>query len=142
LLIHQTRHTVNTKAKLHRFLNGALPENLTQSAQPNHQHIKTKQDFIEDAFRGLDMAPMALRLTPHILSRINWENPLDDPIRRQFLPVSSGLITDHPELTLDSLHEEDDSRESATLSGPQKISADFWQLFQDWCIVTPVERCF
>ena len=97
--------------KLHRFLNEVLPEHLTQSEQPRHQHIRTKHDFIEDVYHGLKMAPMALRLTPHVLSRINWHNPLDDPIRRQFLPVSSGLITDHPELTLDSLHEEDDSRE-------------------------------
>jgi lysine 2,3-aminomutase len=54
---------------------------------------------------------MALKLTPQILSRMDWENPLDDPIRRQFLPLQSGLMPDHPELTLDSLHEEDDMRE-------------------------------
>jgi lysine 2,3-aminomutase len=53
---------------------------------------------------------MAIRLTPHILSRIDWANPLDDPIRRQFLPLASGIEPDHEELKLDSLHEEADSR--------------------------------
>lgn len=53
---------------------------------------------------------MAIRLTPHILSVVNWHQPLDDPIRRQFLPLQSSMIEDHPKLTLDSLHEEVDSR--------------------------------
>lgn len=55
------------------------------------------------------MAPMAIRLTPHILSCVNWESPLDDPIRRQFLPLKSGITEDHSALTLDSLNEEADS---------------------------------
>lgn len=118
-----------------------LPGTLAPSRHPHHQHIKTKQDFIDDAFQGLDMAPMALRLTPHILSRINWENPLDDPVRRQFLPVSSGLIVDHPELTLDSLHEEDDSRQ-LSMPSPRKMLTDARQLFKDWCIDILAERYF
>ncbi|KAF2198605.1 hypothetical protein GQ43DRAFT_400547 [Delitschia confertaspora ATCC 74209] len=55
------------------------------------------------------MAPMAIRLTPHILSSIDWSNPLDDPIRRQFIPLRSSIVPDHPSLTLDSLGEEADS---------------------------------
>jgi lysine 2,3-aminomutase len=53
---------------------------------------------------------MAIRLTPHVLSLIDWNNPLDDPLRRQFLPLRSGIIPDHPEVELDSLHEEEDSK--------------------------------
>jgi lysine 2,3-aminomutase len=52
---------------------------------------------------------MAIRLTPHVLSLVDWNNPLDDPIRRQFLPLKSGLMPDHEHLELDSLHEEEDS---------------------------------
>ena len=52
---------------------------------------------------------MAIRLTPHVLSLVDWNNPLDDPIRRQFLPLRSGIIPDHKHLELDSLHEEQDS---------------------------------
>lgn len=47
--------------------------------------------------------------SPYILSRVNWENPRHDPIIRQFLPLKSVLIPDHPKLALDSLHEEADS---------------------------------
>ncbi len=50
-------------------------------------------------------APMAVRLTPHILSVVDWSNPLQDPIRRQFIPLKSTLIPDHRALSLDSLHE-------------------------------------
>lgn len=53
---------------------------------------------------------MAIRLTPHLLSAIDWNNPLDDPIRRQFLPLASGVVPDHEGLKLDSLNEQDDSR--------------------------------
>ncbi|KAF2689756.1 kama family protein [Lentithecium fluviatile CBS 122367] len=105
----QSRHTINTVRELERFLSDVLPENLAPSRSLCHQHIKTKEDFIEDATQGLKKAPMAMKLTPHVLSRMNWQNPLDDPVRNQFLPLKSGLIVDHPELTLDSLHEEGDS---------------------------------
>jgi lysine 2,3-aminomutase len=47
----------------------------------------------------MKVAPMAVRLTRHILSVADWSNPLQDPIRRQ----------DHPALTLDSLHETQNS---------------------------------
>ncbi|GKT41901.1 L-lysine 2,3-aminomutase [Colletotrichum spaethianum] len=52
---------------------------------------------------------MSIRLTPYILSRINWDNPRNDPIFRQFLPTRSSMLPDHPRLTLDSLHERADS---------------------------------
>lgn len=56
---------------------------------------------------------MAIRLTPHILSRINWNNPLDDPVRKQFIPLASAMLPDHEKVGMDSLHEEADSREYA-----------------------------
>jgi hypothetical protein len=58
---------------------------------------------------GIDAAPMSIRLTPHILSQINWQDPLNDPLRRQFIPMKTSLQPDHPMLTLDSLHEKADS---------------------------------
>lgn len=52
---------------------------------------------------------MSVRLTPHILSCINWHRPFDDPIRRQFIALGSKMQPDHPSLSFDSLHETDDS---------------------------------
>ncbi|KQR71560.1 hypothetical protein ASG03_03480 [Rhizobium sp. Leaf341] len=66
-------------------------------------------DFIEDLTQGLLRAPMALRVSPYILSLINWTTPLTDPLRRQFLPLGSELENDHPLLQFDSLGEQDDS---------------------------------
>jgi lysine 2,3-aminomutase len=52
---------------------------------------------------------MAVKLTPHLLSLINWSDPLHDPLMRQFIPLKSRMQPDHPRLTLDSLDETGDS---------------------------------
>ncbi|KAH9875448.1 hypothetical protein J1614_004940 [Plenodomus biglobosus] len=105
----QMSNTVMTNAKLYHFLSNTLPDVLGSTQNEHLQHIKTKGDFIKDAISALKLAPMAIRLTPHILSRVDWKNPLDDPIRRQFLPLKSGMIPDHEHMKLDSLNEEADS---------------------------------
>jgi lysine 2,3-aminomutase len=66
-------------------------------------------DFIDDARRGFAHSPMAVRVSPYMLSLIDWNEPYDDPIRRQFIPLASRLLPDHPRLTLDSLHELEDA---------------------------------
>jgi lysine 2,3-aminomutase len=52
---------------------------------------------------------MSIRVSPYLLSLIDWQDPYQDPLRRQFVPVASRLLPDHPELTLDSLHEQADA---------------------------------
>ncbi len=65
--------------------------------------------FVADLEAGFSEAPMAVRISPYLMSLIDWENPYTDPIRRQFLPVASQLEPDHPLLTLDSLGEQADA---------------------------------
>lgn len=65
--------------------------------------------FIEDVTTGFKHAPMSIRVSPYLLSLIDWADPYNDPLRRQFVPVSSRLLPDHPKLTLDSLHEQADA---------------------------------
>ncbi|SCX22985.1 L-lysine 2,3-aminomutase [Agrobacterium sp. DSM 25558] len=65
--------------------------------------------FLEDLAQGMSRAPMALRVSPYILSLIDWSTPLTDPLRRQFLPLGSELEDDHPLLQFDSLGEQNDS---------------------------------
>jgi lysine 2,3-aminomutase len=67
------------------------------------------QEFYDDAALGFRRAPMSVRISPYLLSLIDWSRPYEDPIRRQFLPLGSRLLPDHPELTLDSLHEQADA---------------------------------
>lgn len=62
-------------------------------------------DFYNDVAQGLAVAPMALRLSPYILSLIDWSQARSDPLRRQFLPLGSELEPDHPMLSVDSLGE-------------------------------------
>jgi lysine 2,3-aminomutase len=92
-----------------RFLSSALPETIDSKPGSPFEHIRTREDFIKDVSEGIDMAPMAIRLTPHVLSVVDWGNALDDPIRRQFIPMKSSALPDHRMLTFDSLHEEGDS---------------------------------
>jgi lysine 2,3-aminomutase len=76
--------------------------------------LETVQDFAHDEFiadirEGFHHAPMAVRVSPYMLSLIDWADPYRDPIRRQFIPTNSELLPDHPKLDLDSLHELADS---------------------------------
>jgi len=66
-------------------------------------------DFLEDAKEGLLRAPMATRITPYLLSLMNWDSPAECPIRKQFLTLASHLQPDHPMLRFDSLNEQKDS---------------------------------
>ncbi|KAJ9149611.1 Kama family protein [Coniochaeta hoffmannii] len=100
-------NTVQGSAKLVKFLNAVLPERLPLGA--NSSGTQIREELIKDVLDGVTAATMAIRITPYILSRINWENPREDPLFRQFLPMKSVMISDHPKLTLDSLHEEADS---------------------------------
>jgi lysine 2,3-aminomutase len=61
--------------------------------------------FVADAQRGFERAPMSVRVSPYLLSLIDWKNPYQDPLRTQFIPLGSRLLPDHPRLDLDSLHE-------------------------------------
>jgi len=67
------------------------------------------EEFIQDVEKGMAIAPMNMRISPYLISLIDWDNPYDDPIRVQFIPVASTRLPDHPKLSLDSLHEQDDS---------------------------------
>src|SRR6266478_1304412 len=72
------------------------------------QHL-VPDSFYEDVAEGIRHAPMALRISPYLLSLIDWSDPYQDPIRTQFLPVASQQVPNHPELRLDSLDEQKDS---------------------------------
>jgi lysine 2,3-aminomutase len=67
------------------------------------------EDFIRDATEGFSRAPMSVRVSPYLLSLIDWNDPYRDPLRTQFIPLSSRFLPDHPQLGLDSLHERADA---------------------------------
>ena len=67
------------------------------------------QSFYDDVAEGFRHSPMSVRVSPYLLSLIDWEDPYNDPLRIQFIPVGSRLLPDHPKLTLDSLNEQADA---------------------------------
>lgn len=66
-------------------------------------------NVLQDIEDGLAHAGMSIRLTPYIMSLIDWAHAATDPIRSQFLPMRSEQEPDHPCLTVDSLEEQDRS---------------------------------
>jgi len=86
-----------------------------KNAITNHKKLlKTIQDlvtveFLEDAKEGFLKAPMTTRITPYLFSLMDWSDPYNCPIRRQFLTLGSHLQPDHPMLRFDSLNEQEDS---------------------------------
>jgi len=80
------------------------PQKLLQAVQD-----LVPQSFYDDVSAGFHHAPMSIRVSPYLLSLIDWHNAYTDPLRRQFVPVASRLLPDHPKLTLDSLHEQADA---------------------------------
>ncbi|KFX97495.1 hypothetical protein O988_04842 [Pseudogymnoascus sp. VKM F-3808] len=107
----QIKNTVQGESKLLQFLEGVLPEKLPAPRDTNSplSQIKSRGDFLSEVKEAIRIAPMAIRITPHTLSVADWNNPFEDPIRRQFVPLRASLLPDHPKLTLDSLGEEHDS---------------------------------
>ena len=89
----QAKHSITNIAKLLKAIEGLVP-----------------QAFIEDAEQGFKRAPMSVRVSPYLLSLIDWSDPYSDPLRTQFIPVASRLLPDHPKLDLDSLHEQEDAQ--------------------------------
>lgn len=67
------------------------------------------ESFYDDVADGFKRSPMSVRVSPYLLSLINWDDPYADPLRKQFIPVGSRLLPDHPKLTLDSLGEQEDA---------------------------------
>lgn len=68
----QIFHSLSRPSKLQKFLEEVLPDVLVPSSNKSLSHIKTKSHFIADVSKGLETAPMNIRMTPHILSRIDW----------------------------------------------------------------------
>ena len=91
----QQRHTITNARQLREILSGLgtlVPET-----------------FYSDLEAGVAHAPMALRISPYLLALADWNAPLTDPIRTQFLPLRSQQEPDHPMLRFDSLNEREDS---------------------------------
>lgn len=93
---------------------------LDHSFQSKHSVTRTDRLFatlgelVSDAFykaveEGSARASMSVRLTPYVLALIDWDNPENDPIRRQFLPLATEQLPDHPLATFDSLAEQSHS---------------------------------
>lgn len=88
----QAKNTITRVEKLQELLGDLVPGS-----------------FYEDVRAGLAQAPMSLRISPYILSLIDWKSAESDPLRIQFLPMASQRKPNHPWIGLDSLAEQEHS---------------------------------
>lgn len=88
----QSKHTITNVDKLLNAVRGLVSD-----------------EFIRDAAAGFERSPMSVRVSPYLLSLIDWNDPYRDPLRTQFIPIASRLLPDHPKLGLDSLGEQADA---------------------------------
>ncbi|KAI1327551.1 kama family protein [Xylariaceae sp. FL0255] len=102
-----TKNLVETPRKLYEFIDNAVPKELPKHASIGG--VQTREEFEADVAGGIRRSTMSIRLMPYVMSRIDWTDPANDPIFRQFVPLRSVMKDDHPEQKLDSLHEQADS---------------------------------
>jgi len=86
----QLKNSITTIRKLKEATEGFVPEII-----------------LKDIDEGLLKTHMNMRVTPYIFSRINWVNHIEDPLRKQFIPLGSEFIKDHPKNNEDSLAEDE-----------------------------------
>lgn len=55
-----------------------------------------RPECIDDIAVRFAQSKMPMRITPYVLSLIDWEDPYSDPVRKQFLPAASTMQPDHP----------------------------------------------
>ena len=98
----KVKNTIQPHAQRGAFMHSVLPPAVPPaSSGTSHSSVPISQNqLIEDFNDGVRKAPMSVRLSPHILSLINWQEPFSDPLFRQFIPIGSRLLPDHPELSL------------------------------------------
>ena len=70
---------------------------------------KISEEVYQDILDGQKITPMNIRITPYVFALIDWDDPLNDPLRKQFLPLGSQFLPDHPYYLDDSLSEDEDS---------------------------------
>ncbi|CAO1597072.1 hypothetical protein XANCAGTX0491_000901 [Xanthoria calcicola] len=110
----QMSNSVHTLPGLSDLMRSVLPETIPPQRPPlrgqnEYPGISTPKHFVRSFEVAAQKAPMAFRLSPHILSVIDWTDPLNDPVRRQFIPLESVINVAHPAATFDPLREIDHS---------------------------------
>ncbi|KAK5628162.1 hypothetical protein RRF57_003877 [Xylaria bambusicola] len=94
---------VEKQSALSEFLYAMIPSKVPRSVSIGG--MQTVDEFCTDVYDGIKNSAMSIRIVPYVLSRIDWADPANCPVFRQFIPLKSIMIQDHPEVKPDSLGE-------------------------------------
>ncbi|KAI1489052.1 L-lysine-aminomutase [Biscogniauxia mediterranea] len=101
------KNVLEKKKYLWEFLYDVLPGEIPRVK--GLAGMQSRDDFMVDINQGIRASAMSVRVMPYILSRINWQDPANDPLFRQFIPLKSVMVEDLEVGKLDSLNEKTDS---------------------------------
>lgn len=74
----------------------------------------TGDEFLaQEAYNGAKLSSMQIRITPYVIAMINWDNFVHCPIRKQYISLSSELVSPTQLSKFDSL----DERSSTPIPG-------------------------
>jgi len=105
-----------------KFLNHNWQQRETLDATKIVRLATNSTQFWSDFREALTKSTMSVKVTPYIASLIDWNDPYNCPIRKQFIPVQSTAEPDHPMMKLDSLNEQRDSPVSGLIHRyPDKV---------------------
>lgn len=105
---HIIEANTRKKDKFIEFLYAMVPNKLPRTHGLGG--LQSCDEFVGDVVSGMKKATMSIRVMPYLLSRINWDDPVNDPIFKQFIPLGSIMVDDHPMVNMmDSLNERNDS---------------------------------
>ncbi|KAF2973004.1 hypothetical protein GQX73_g518 [Xylaria multiplex] len=99
------KNVVETTPKLSELIYALVPDEMPRAT--GIAGMQTRDEFGGDVISGIRKSAMSRR--PYVLSMINWADPANCPVFRQFVPLGSIMIQDHPEANFDSLKEQYDS---------------------------------
>ncbi|KAL3458468.1 hypothetical protein BJX64DRAFT_224497 [Aspergillus heterothallicus] len=90
----QVANSITTPNALFEFLDNVLPEEIPPEKN-GIADANNPEKFIERVQKRL-IKGAGVNLSPHTLSVIDWKDPLNDPIRRMFVPLETPFNSPHP----------------------------------------------
>jgi lysine 2,3-aminomutase len=81
---------------------------------------------------GFARSPMAVRISPYLLALIDWDDPYEDPMRRQFIPIAAARSC--PTTRSSSL-------DSLQRAGPTRRCAGLTHRYPDKALFLALDTC-
>ena len=93
-MLSQVANTVKRASNLYNFLGKvmrshvSLPDTISTLSETGNK--LSREGFIDDGSQVMRLTSFSAPVTPHTVSLIDWTEPMEDPLRRQFTRKQSS----------------------------------------------------